>query len=244
MKFPLITLILFLNIWAAEITIVTENQPPLQFTQNGIVTDGLSFDLINSALKKLNINTQINSYPWARSYNLALTEENVLIFSLTRTKEREDLFKWIDTIHILEDYLWALKDNLEIKGKITPEEIKKFKTAVQRDDQQYFFLKEWGLTENAGLVVVPTQDLALKMLYAKRVDFIMESDILMDKRAESNGFDPNKLSKCVSLGKMGSGLFFAFSKQTSDTLVNEFINVFKEMRKSGEYEKIKKKWIK
>lgn len=237
-------IILLTSISAIEITIVTENQPPLQYTQNDIVVDGLAYDLITCALKKLGISAPIHSYPWARSYNLALTQENVLIFSLTRTKEREELFKWVDTIHVLTDYLWSMKDNINVQGKTTPEEISKFKTGVQRDDQQYHFLKKWGLNEGKGLAVVPTQDLAIKMLYAKRIDFIMESEILMKPRVAELGLDSNYIVKNVCLGEMGGGVFFAFSKQTSDSLVSVFKQTFLEMRKSGEYDKIKNKWLK
>lgn len=223
---------------------VTENAPPFQIVEDDKVTGGLAFDLLEVAQKKLNIDIEIEAYPWARAYSTAQGDANILIFSITRTEKRENLFKWIDTIYVLEDYLWALKSSSETKDKTTPIDLRKYRTGVQRDDQQYAYLKEWGLDENNGLVIVPTWDLAIKMLYANRLDFIMGSELMLIQRLKANGLDPEKIEKRIYLGKMGSGLFYAFSKNTSDSLVNVFKNTFAKMRKSGEYEEIKNKWLK
>ncbi len=226
------------------IRIVTENAPPFQIVENNRVSDGLAFELLQATQKKLNLNIEIEVYPWARSYSTAQGNPNILIFSITRTEEREKLFKWIDTIYVLEDYLWALKSSAETKEKNTPKELQIYRTGVQRDDQQYAFLKNWGLSENNGLVIVPTWDQAIKMLYANRLDFIMGSEIMLVHRLKANGLDLDKIEKRIYLGKMGSGLFYAFSNSTSDSLVNDFKNAFKEIRKNGEYKAIKDKWLK
>lgn len=248
MKFILIMLSLFCvhSIYAqnSQIRFVTENAPPFQISNNGKLVDGLAFDLIRAAQKRLNLNIDIEVYPWSRSYSIAQGDANVLIFSITRTEMREKLFKWIDTIYVLEDYLWALKNSTGTKEKTTAKELANYRTGVQRDDQQYNYLKEWGLSENKGLIIVPTWDQAIKMLYANRLDFIMGSELMLTQRLKANKLDPQKIEKRVYLGKMGSGLFFAFSNETSDSLVNVFINTFKDMRKSGEYIKIKDKWLK
>src|ERR1035437_4785529 len=39
-------------------------------------------------------NYQISLYPWARAYDMALKEPNVLIFLIARTPAREQQFKW------------------------------------------------------------------------------------------------------------------------------------------------------
>lgn len=238
-------LIPLLNIYSQEpsIRIVTENAPPFQIVENGKVIDGLAFDLLQAAQRRLDINIEIEAYPWSRAYAIAQSDSNILIFSITRSEAREPLFKWIDTIYVLEDYLWALKSSTKTKDKKTAKELMKYRTGVQRDDQQYAFLRQWGLQENKGLVIVPTWDQAITMLYANRLDFVMGSELMLTQRLEINNLDPAKVEKRVYLGKMGDGLFFAFSKQTPDSLVNIFKKTFKEMREDGEYTKIKNKWL-
>ena len=42
---------------------------------------------------------QIRLYPWARAYDMALKEPNVLIFLIARTSARETQFKWAGRNH-------------------------------------------------------------------------------------------------------------------------------------------------
>jgi len=92
MKLNIILAIVFLTITSAnstEIKVITEHYPPLQIVENGKPIRGLAIDIMKELLRKTEIQTNIQTYPWARAYKMALSEENILIFSLTRTKERE-----------------------------------------------------------------------------------------------------------------------------------------------------------
>src|ERR1039457_4975179 len=48
---------------------------------------------------------QIKLYPWARSYDMALKEPNVLIYLIARTPARESLFKWAGEIMKVQFHL-------------------------------------------------------------------------------------------------------------------------------------------
>ena len=93
--------------------------------------------LKHSGIKKY----EIKWYPWARAYRIAQEEKNTAIFSIMRTKEREELFDW--TCKILETNTWVyrLKKREDIKiEKI--EDLKDYKIAVWRDDFRHQFLKK------------------------------------------------------------------------------------------------------
>jgi polar amino acid transport system substrate-binding protein len=48
---------------------------------------------------------KIELLPWVRAYNMALNRDNVLIYTITRTTERENLFHWIVLLGAAKFYL-------------------------------------------------------------------------------------------------------------------------------------------
>lgn len=52
---------------------------------------------------------QIHVWPWARSYETVMRNQNAVLFSAARTKVREDMFKWAGPILTLSIGLVAKK---------------------------------------------------------------------------------------------------------------------------------------
>lgn len=100
MKTTLILLYVVLSfavVNAEEITAVTEDYPPYNYEENGKVT-GLSTEIVKATLDEAEIKYSIKTYPWSRAIEMAENGENVLIFTITRNKERERNFKWVGPI--------------------------------------------------------------------------------------------------------------------------------------------------
>ena len=77
---------------SAELTILTENLPPLNYLEGGVLV-GPSVDIVREIQKRVESHEQIKVYPWARAYKMALEDENVILFGMTHTNVREDIFK-------------------------------------------------------------------------------------------------------------------------------------------------------
>jgi len=80
------------SVLSAELTILTENLPPLNYVENGTLV-GPSVEIVKEIQKRVGSQEQIQVYPWARAYKMALEDENVILFGMTYTKVREDKFK-------------------------------------------------------------------------------------------------------------------------------------------------------
>ena len=79
---------------------VTEEYPPYNYTESGIAR-GITVDILleSAALMALPLERRnIRSMPWARGYQMAQKGPGVLLFSMTRTSDREHLFKWVGPI--------------------------------------------------------------------------------------------------------------------------------------------------
>lgn len=225
-----------------DITVVTEHAPPFQYSSKMQVDSGFSVDLFNEICNELHLSLLVKSYPWVRAYEMAQHRKNVLIFSITRNEEREEKFQWAGQICVLEDFLWTL-DNGNIPPLKDLTDVAGYKVGVPHDDNQHQFLKDKGLEDGKELYIVPNWDQAIKMFYSGRVDFVMGSELMLMERIKVLKLDPSAIKKSLSLGKMGQGLYFAFSKETPEAVVNEFTQALQKIKQDGRYDAIWDKWV-
>ena len=81
-------------------TIMTEDWKPYQFEENGELK-GVAVEILALILKEIQSNqtvADIKILPWARGYLIAKSEKNAILFSMTRTPERDSQFKWVGPI--------------------------------------------------------------------------------------------------------------------------------------------------
>jgi len=99
--------------WSQSLQIVTEEFPPYNYTENGLIT-GMSTEVVVAACKAVGLPNEIKVYPWARTYEIALSEPNTLIFSIARSPVREESFQWAGTVAPVQSCLFALKSRTDI----------------------------------------------------------------------------------------------------------------------------------
>lgn len=238
-RFLLVFLLSFMHLAnSEEIKVVTEHFPPYQISEKGKPVTGVTVEFIKALLNEVNVDTAINVYPWARAYNMALTYPNVLIFSMARVPERENLFHWIGTLDSMCNHLWALKKNSTIKIASIAE-AKQYLVGVPRDDTVHHYLNKNGFIDKKNMYVVNTREQAVKMLFRGRVDILMGAELLIEQRVNRLGYDFNKLQKVFSLPSINaSGLSVAFSKSTPLALVHKFQKAFEKLKADSKYKSI------
>jgi polar amino acid transport system substrate-binding protein len=129
---------------SAELTILTENLPPLNYLKDGVLV-GPSVEIVKEIQRRVGSHEQIKVYPWARAYKTALEDENVVLFSMTYTKVRHDKFKWIGPLAKKRDILVAKKGSgIKINCLEDAKKVKRIGTL--RDDTRERLLKRHGFT--------------------------------------------------------------------------------------------------
>ena len=91
------------------IRVVTEVLSPYNMAETGVFT-GLSTEIVQAVMAGLGLNPKIEILPWARAYDLAHQSDNVLIYSMAKTQEREHLFKWVGAIPPTTWFLFGLSE--------------------------------------------------------------------------------------------------------------------------------------
>ena len=171
-----------LSLLSKELTVLTENLPNMNYLKNGELV-GLSVDIVKEIQKRVRSHSEIRVLPWARAYGLALKEENVVLFSITHTKARKDLFKWICPLITKRDILVGLKDSaLVINNLEDAKNVKRIGTI--RDDSKEQLLKKLGFKnlepvsdeqKNARKLIIFFYQKPLKILvlHARNVEKLM-----------------------------------------------------------------------
>lgn len=230
------------NLYSQKIKIVTENYPPYNYIENDKIT-GFSTEVLLEVLKITDFEYSIEVFPWSRAYMMALNEENVLIYSIGRTDEREKLFKWVGVIAPFDVYIFSLKSRDDIKIEKL-EDAKKYKTLTTNNDVRERYLLSKGFEIERHIDNSADNTSNFEKLLIKRGDLWPIAELVANYFARSRGYQPEDLlKKSYHLNELSSeGLYMAFSIKTDDKIVDNFRNALEKVKNSDVYTKIKNKY--
>ena len=222
-------------VFAAELTILTENLPPLNYVENGVLV-GPSVEIVQEIQKRVNSDVPIQVYPWARAYKRVLEEENVILFGMTFTQDRKPKFKWVGPLASKRDILVARKDaGLRINSLEDARKVKRIGTL--RDDTREILLKRHGFS---NLESVSDEQLNAKKLALGRIDLWAYKIPGLRTVCDLAGVDHTQFVEVMHL--RDTKLMIAFSKKTSDAIVRQWQAAFDEISADGTILQIQKKW--
>lgn len=227
---------------ADTLKVLTEEFPPYNFTENGKIT-GFSTEVVQAALKEAKLQGEFQSVPWARAYETAQTTENVLIYSIGRTPQREKLFKWVGVIAPTQYYLFSLPQR-KLKFERL-EQAMSFQTATVNEDVGEQFLIAKGFVKGKNLQSSVKYELNYEKLKLARVDLWIMTELVAVHLARQAGDDPAKtLARSFAIHDLGSdGYYMAFGASTPDVLVERVAKGLATIKSNGTYDALKKKWL-
>ncbi|SFG87512.1 ABC transporter substrate-binding protein [Pseudomonas sp. NFACC45] len=230
---------------AAEtaLRIVTEELPPYNMTQNGRVT-GMSTEVVQAVLKEVGVEASIQPMPWARAYELALNESNVLIYSIVRTPARESLFQWVGAIAPTQWYMYSLAERPVKLNSLDDAHGHQIATVNQDVGEQYLVSK--GFRIGKDLQSSNKYEHNYRKLKVDHVELWISNELNALYLTRQNGEDPDKvLIRSLPLPELSSqdGLSMAFSRKTPAATVEKFRSGLETIRRNGVYDAIMRKWL-
>ncbi len=241
----LLLIFLLLPSWgyAGEIQAVTYDWPPYNYSENRKIT-GISTEIVNAVLNRAEIKADFGIFPWGRALMMANTTKNVLIYTMRRIPERENLYKWVGPITPPSNsYLYKLKERKDIEVD-SLDDAGRYLIGVIRNDSMHQYLLSRGFEEGRNMDVVTREILNLKKLFYGRIDLIVWTELTLPIKVGTAGFSYGRLEKVFVLWKDRDGYYAAFSKQTPDRLVNKARSALKELRDEGFIESVVTKYLK
>jgi len=221
---------------AQTLRAVTESTPYTYL--KGERVEGSATEVVERTLQAAGqTDYQVRLYPWARAYDMALKEPNVLIFLIARTPARETQFKWAGEIMKIQYHLYRLRERSEIAVR-TLADARNYTIGVMRDDVRQQYLQGKGFTR---LAVSAQWSDNFSKLIKRQVDLVpLTEDDAISLCAEAR-FDCGGLERVLTLDEASTGLYMAYSHATPDSTVQKTRAAFDRLRADGTVRRIMEK---
>ncbi|MYM23943.1 transporter substrate-binding domain-containing protein [Duganella sp. FT135W] len=211
---------------ATPLTLVTEEFAPYSYREHGKVT-GYATDVLEAALAHAGIDHSVQIYPWARAFQMARSQPNVLIYSIVRTPEREELFQWVTPLAPRSVYLYKLASRRDIKVR-TVEDLRRYRIAANRGDVVEEQLHQLGLNADLGAL----DETNLRKVVVGRVDLMVASERTLKDLCQRIQVRCSQLERAMPMPGMGD-YYVAASLGTPPATVQAVRTELEKLKSSG-----------
>jgi len=221
---------------AQTMTILCENDPPNQFTAADGTLGGFTIEVVREIQKRVGNTDPIQLVPWARGYDLIQRQPNVVLFQMTRTADRNPIFKWVGPV-MEEVFALYSKAGSPIHVAGLDDAKKIGSIGVYLNDVRDLILTKDGF-KNLDRTDDPV--INFKKLILGRVDLIAASPDSIADLAKSAGYSISDVRMVYPFAK--SQIFIAMSLGTGDDVVAKWNDALDAMKKDGSFSRIFKKY--
>lgn len=229
-----------MSLQAQTLQVYTQSWPPYSYEHQGKLT-GYSTELLKAVLHEAEIEANYTTLSWNRAYQHASIEANTILYTTTRTPEREDLFEWIGPIGVRKLWLFKLRDrkDIQIKGI---DDLKKYKVSIVRDTSSLKLVTERGLFPRNQIDEAPTTASNVKKLFFKRVDLILATNGGANYELSQLPYSKDAMEPVYVLNDEFL-FYFAINKKTDPMIVAKIRHAFEKVKASGLIDTLKKKYM-
>ncbi len=198
-----------------DIEYITESYPPYNYEENGVVK-GITVEILLAATKEVGQplkRSQLKLRPWARGYRKALSGPMTMLFSMSRTDERESKFQWVGPI--LKNRVAVLAKKSSGINITSSDDLKKYSIGAVLDDVGEQMVKAMGSTSNVQTSANPSA--VAKKLNSGRIQLWAYDETVAKSVMKSAGLNPNDFEAVYTLKETAS--YYALSKDVPKSLV-------------------------
>ncbi len=213
-----------------RVLFMSEEYPPFNFEQDGR-PQGLSIELLAEVFRITGSGRSVDEVqilPWARSYRAVQEQADTCLFVMTRTREREALFKWAGPVAPTRIVLLAKKGAGVIVR--SPHDLRKYRIGVVRDDVGQQLLEKAGYPQ-ARMEMVSSSAHNAEKLARGRIDAWAYEESVARYVLGSIGQDPAQYESVYTF--QTGAVYFAFNRRTDDAAVAEMQAALDRLRSQG-----------
>ena len=222
---------------ALALKLLTEENPPLNYTENKKLT-GMATEVVHEMLKRAKIKPDIEVMAWDKAYEKAQADKETCLYSTARLANRENAFKWVGPVAVNKWGLFALGGfNAKVESL---KDVRPFRVGGVARDAKVEFLRQSGVTN-----IVEEKDdslnppkLTLNRKEVQKIDLWVTSVANAKQVAARSKVADIKL---VLVGKEVES-FLACSPRTPAATLKVLAGALDGMKKDGSYDKIVKSY--
>lgn len=203
-----------------SITVVSEEWPPYNYTNEQGEFTGISTEIVKAVLTEAKLNYHIEVYPWSRAFSMARDNKNTLLYTVYRVGDRLDKFQWICPLIKNEGFaVYALSNRNDVAFSNLGE-AKKYRIGTLRSGGGYDVLKHAGFIVGENLDIATDEYANIRKLFKQRVDLILQEVEPLKLRLKELGFAESAVKKVFSIVPEGGQVgCMAFSNDTPKVMV-------------------------
>jgi len=160
---------------SSDVLLVSEYNPPYIYKNEKGEFVGSAVKKLTPIFQKAGISFKMQTTPWKRALSMVEHQQNVLIYPLARTPERETKFKWLIPIHTIDFKVYGLRNKFDLKKT----DITSGKYTFVCADKTILctVLDSFGVPESSVIKIAHVDDKQMiEMVFRERVDFMIFSE--------------------------------------------------------------------
>ncbi|WP_419663841.1 extracellular solute-binding protein, family 3 [Desulfosarcina variabilis str. Montpellier] len=217
-----------------DLILVTNEFPPYTIIKDGEFS-GIAVDIIKKLSNLNGYSGEIIILPWKRALEYS-KNRNVFLFPYTRRPYREKQFKWIGPI-LTDTFVFGVNSK-EKRNFSTIEDFKNLEIGVIHSSPTAFRLETMGF-KKLQLVNQEKQN-AFKLVYANRIDAWYAPKFILDHTLQAEGIKSDKVK--IAYKDIDVEMYIAGSMTVRDEIITLWQKGLDDMKKSGQYQQILKKY--
>jgi polar amino acid transport system substrate-binding protein len=225
---------------AAELRLITAELPPYTFQMPPATVaelpgpgQGLVQEVVAEMARRVGHSGTIEYMPWARAQQIAMTEPNIGILSLTRSPERDDKYRWLAKI-VTDDLVLVGGQGVDVSSL---DKVKNRPTGVLLRSGAEALLRDKGFTR---VEPAPEEWLNAKKMKERRIDAWLAPRLMVIYATQEVQGD----LAALNIGEIvrASDIYLAASKDLPDAEAVRWEKAFDSMKADGSYERIVQKY--
>jgi polar amino acid transport system substrate-binding protein len=220
--------------------LITVEEPPASFNNSEQQPEGFVVDLVQALQRHLADSSPIELMPEGRAMLTAEQDSNVLLFSFSRTPEREARYHWLLPVLRKNWQIYQLPQQRRVLKNLA--DLRKLSAiGVVRGDVRETFLIQQGFT---NLVAVTNHQQNLQLLQSGRVEAIASDSLELAyllRQQPSESLVPELLPK-LAMTLSSSDAYLMMPKTAAPALVLRWQQAILALQRNGELAAIASKW--
>lgn len=213
-----------------DVAIFTEEYPPYNYRGKNGELQGIAVSLLENAYQHANVSfdkNKIQLRPWPRTYRNVLVRPNTMLFSMTRTKEREKLFKWAGPISKTKVVLLAKRSNNVMINSAS--DLSNYIVGGIRNDIGLTLARDL-IVNNGQFRAFSSGSAIAKMLNLGRIDLWAYEENVAKHFLKELNLDLENFEVVYTLSE--AELYFAFNEKTDQTIIDGLQHVLDDYQQS------------
>ncbi len=221
-----------------DLKVITEDWAPYNYEENGVIT-GFSVEIVRAIMKELGESHVISMYPGARGEVMLDNQPNIMNFSMFRTPERENRYKWIGPISKEAIYFYKKRGDTRVFKTLS--DIKKVDTVVLPHKGLIMsYIESIGLS---NIHKIPKNDAQFLHVIMGRADLSVNVTPLGVAYYLKKLNKPTNTLVKTQVKLLEFPLYIACSKEIPNKIIRKWQKAFEKVKESGQYNLIYNKYL-